>query len=319
MRWRFWRKEPDKKEQTPARELYDDSKKILSNFVLTVISAVITIPIFIMVYRYIPDIIIPLGKGMRVDHILTILVIFAVIRVAAYFIRYFLYGASIILINVLIVGQFVGGFGFTDLYRQYQDLVYYVGSNPMRIPFLGLTKSSVKNADRIRAAIDYDNQEVRDFAVGASTKYFVDHQYDLRYRHIVKYFSVFKVMSQWDYVKDPHWEEYYAKASESLKLMGGDCDDYSILMAASIKSIGGEVRLVRTVNHLYPEVKVGTYDDFPMVIDLIKNKLFYKESLGNRIYYHLDEWNNIWLNFDYTNVYPGGAFMSEEIIGILEI
>ena len=91
------------------------------------------------------------------------------------------------------------------------------------------------------------------------------------------------------------------------------------MMAALIKAVGGEVRLIRTANHMYPEVKVCSYEQFPDIIDLIKNRLFFKESLGNRIYYHLDEWNNIWLNFDYTNIYPGGAFMEDEIIGIMEI
>lgn len=323
MHWKFWKKKVIATEaavpETAGQKLLDDSKRILSSFVLTIIAAVITVPLFIMLYRYMPDIILPIGKGLRIDHLLLMIVIFSLLRVIAYFVRIFLYGASIVVVIVLIVGQFVGGFGFTDMYRNYYDLVTWVGSNPVKIPFLVGIKTNIPNGERIRVAIDYDNSEVRDFAVKASTKYFRDAKYDYTYRHTVKYFSIFKIMTIWNYTNDPKGEDYYATASQSIRLMAGDCDDYSILMAALIKAIGGEVRLIRTANHMYPEVKVCSYEQFPDIIDLIKNRLFFKESLGNRIYYHLDEWNNIWLNFDYTNIYPGGAFMEEEIVGIMEI
>ena len=301
------------------KELIDDSKRILSSFILTLIAAVITVPLFIMLYRYMPDIIIPVGKGMRIDHLLLLVVIFAVLRIAAYFIRYFLYGATIVVLTVMTIGQFVGNFGFSDVYKKYYDLVTWVGSNPIKIPFLSGTKTSIPNGDRIREAIDYTNPKVRDFAVASATRYFKNAEYDYNYRHVVKYFSIFKVMTVWNYTSDPKGEDYYATASESIRLMAGDCDDYAILMAALIKAVGGEVRLVRTSNHLYPEVKICSYDQFPEIINIIKNRLFFKESLGNRIYYHLDEWNNVWLNFDYTNIYPGGPFMEEDIIGIMEI
>lgn len=319
MNWFKRKKNIETKPETAGTELLDDSKRILSSFVLTIIAAVVTIPLFIIVYRYIPDIIIPLGKGLRIDQILTVVVIFAILRVTAYFVRYFLYGALILVILVMVVGQIAGGFGFTDVYRDYKDLITYVGSNPIRIPFLSGTKTKIPNAEKIRMAIDYTNPVVRDFAVASSKKYFINAKYDYKYRHLVKCFSIFRVMTVWNYVPDPKGEDYYATAAESVKLMSGDCDDYSILIAACIKAVGGEVRLIRTPDHLYPEVKVCTYEEFPEIIDLIKNRLFFKESLGERIYYHLDEWNNIWLNFDYTNIYPGGEFMSDDIIGIMEI
>jgi hypothetical protein len=323
MHWKFWQKKTPPLEATvPAtvgKELLDDSKRILSSFVLTIIAAVVTVPLFIMLYRYMPDVILPIGKGLRIDHLLLIILIFAMLRTAAHFLRIFLYGATVVVLIVLIVGQFAGGFGFTDMYRNYYDLVTWVGSNPVKIPFLAGTKTKIPNGEKILSKIDYDTPAVRDFAVKASLRYFRNAAYDYNFRHSVKYFSVFKVMSLWNYTNDPKGEDYYASASESIKLMAGDCDDYSILMAALIKAVGGEVRLIRTANHMYPEVKICTYEQFPDIIDLIKNRLFFKESLGNRIYYHLDEWNNIWLNFDYTNIYPGGAFMEDEIIGIMEI
>ena len=42
------------------------------------------------------------------------------------------------------------------------------------------------------------------------------------------------------------------RATESLLYFSGDCDDHSILMAASVKAIGGTPRLIHTKGHIYP-------------------------------------------------------------------
>jgi len=52
---------------------------------------------------------------------------------------------------------------------------------------------------------------------------------------------------------------------------------------------------------------------------LIKKVLFKDESKNNTIHYHLDEYNQVWLNLDYTARYPGGPFMSAEILGALTL
>lgn len=311
--------EVNEKELSPQMVLVNDSKRIASSFVLTVVSALITLPLFVIAYRYVPDIIVPIGKGLRIDHILTFVVIFTVIRLFVALIRFFLYGLLILMLFVMLVGQITGKYGFTTMYANYIDLITFVGNNPVKLPFLSNTKTTIKDAEKILAAIDYTNPVVRDFAVKSSQEYFSKAKFDDKYRHVIKYFSIFKTLSKWQYVNDPKGEDYYAKASESVKLLSGDCDDYSILMAACIRAIGGEVRLVRTMNHLYPEVKVCHKDDFPAIIVLIKRQLFYKESLGGRIYFHTDEFDNIWLNFDYTDIYPGAKYMSNDIVGILEI
>ena len=91
-------------------------------------------------------------------------------------------------------------------------------------------------------AIDYKNPVVRDFAVEATNENFKNAQEGtkFKYRILIQCLAVFKKINEnWNYVSDPKDEEYIAKASESVKLLAGDCDDHSILMAACIKSIGG--------------------------------------------------------------------------------
>ena len=60
-----------------------------------------------------------------------------------------------------------------------------------------------------------------------------------------------------------------------------------------------------------------TYTLVQRAIYLIKEVLFKQESHHQQIHYHIDERGQIWLNLDYTATYPGGKFMSEEILGEL--
>ena len=90
-------------------------------------------------------------------------------------------------------------------------------------------------------------------------------------------------------------------------------------MAAAVKSIGGTPRLIHTGGHIYPEILIGNKADLETVNYLIKNILFEKESKGKNLHYHIDERGQIWMNLDYTASYPGGRFMSEEILGALTL
>jgi hypothetical protein len=138
-------------------------------------------------------------------------------------------------------------------------------------------------------------------------------------RNLIQCFAVFKeINSRWNYVNDPKDREYIAKATESLQYFSGDCDDHSILMVTCVKAIGGTSRLIHTGGHIYPELLIGNKNELETANYLIKKVLFAEESKNQTIHYHIDERGQIWLNLDYTAKYPGGPFMSEEILGVLE-
>src|SRR5205085_6337295 len=159
---------------------------------------------------------------------------------------------------------------------------------------------------------------VRNFAIAATNELFREEQ-DANFdsRKQIQCFAVFKkINSRWNYVDDPQGKEYFAKASESAKLLAGDCDDHAVLMAAAIKVIGGRPRLVHTTAHIYPELFIGSKNDLERLNYLIKQKLFPAESKGHVLHYH-EEKDAIWLNLDYTQHYPGGDFMAEPVLGVL--
>lgn len=307
-------------ERESRRARKGKKRNMLTSPLLFLVSVLITIPLFVIIYRFVPDVVIDLGQRFRLDHVLTFTIILLTVRLLVYLFRNIVLGAMIALLIVLGVNELRGGYGFSRIYVGYMDLIAHVQNTPVKLPFLHDAKMTVRNAAQIREAVDYQNPTVRTFAVKASQKHFNDPALYRKYGKVIRFFSIFKeINTNWTYVHDPRGENYYASASESVKLMAGDCDDHSTLMAAAIKAIGGEPRVVHTERHLYPEVKVCHEDDFDDIIYLIKRKLFYKEALGKNIYYHRDSDGYIWLNFDYTDRYPGAPFMEDSILGILHL
>ena len=119
--------------------------------------------------------------------------------------------------------------------------------------------------------------------------YFVEYQkqpYYNKYRVLIQSFSIFKeINSNWNYVNDPDDKEYFAKASETVNLMAGDCDDHTVFMTACIKAIGGKTRMILTTGHIYPEIYIGD-----MIINLnelkhISNNKEFEKKL-NKLWIH---------------------------------
>jgi transglutaminase-like putative cysteine protease len=90
--------------------------------------------------------------------------------------------------------------------------------------------------------------------------------------------------------------------------MVGDCDDFAIVLAALVESIGGRSRVVVANNaqsaHAYAEMFIGNkYEPTTSVITLalcvaLKAVPSYDEEPNG----------DIWLNLDWSAKYPGGPF-----------
>jgi len=302
----------------------------LSWLFVVVISVLICIPVFIIVYRYIPAISI---AGLRVDHVITFLPLLAVVTYLVIKFRLIIYilgSAALVWLSIMAV---TGRYTFKDLSYDYSAMLYALNEGAVPIKFLE-KKLKFTNEDRIRQAIDYQN--IRPFAVELAVRNFRDYSDVSPGTQIIQSFSVFKeIYNRWEYVHDPQFEDYYASASETMSFFNtsegvfpGDCDDYSIFIAACVKAIGAEVRLVRTrveqpdgesIGHIYPEVKIGDQKALESAIYLIKEKLFPKESKGKDIFYHIDENGDVWLNFDYNDAFPGGAYQSKLRVSEIEV
>jgi hypothetical protein len=289
------------------------ASSLFTNVLLGILSFVLAFPLFILVYYRFPD----LEWPYHTDRILIFFVIAVLLLLLVRSFKFIIITAVVATIGWLWYGTVTGKYGFNELYKDGKAMLYGFKSDPQKNGFV-FTGSRALGTDReIVSAIDYRNPVVRDFAVGATNENFVKQQegIKIRYRTLIQCFAVFKKINEnWNYVSDPQDEEYIAKASESVKLLAGDCDDHSILMAAAIKAIGGTPRLVYTNGHIYPELLIGSKKDLEHMGKLIHEKLFPEESRGRTIHYHKDEEGKIWINLDYTAGYPGGKFMGNDVI-----
>lgn len=304
------------------RAQYKDKLSLPKPWDLVVISALnilLTIPSFIIAHHNFLE----LDTAIPIDRILMFIGIFMVFHYALIAIKKYILLGVFIYFFVLLYGTLFGEYGFYRVYDDYRSMMYTMGDNPYPQDIIIDKLLPFPNKFKVIKAIDFTNPKVRNFALSATTKHFQEakriHGYS-EYRSIIQSFAVFKeIKSKWNYVSDPIGNNYIATASETLQHFSGDCDDHAILMAAGVKAVGGIPRLIHTNAHIYPEIYIGTKRDLENIIFLIHKVLFVSESKGKQIHYHIDERGHIWLNLDYTGTYPGGKFMSEEILGQLTL
>jgi hypothetical protein len=291
-------------------------KKPWDDVIIFVLNILIAVPVFLIAHQNL----IELNWFFNIDRILLFLLIIVIIQLILRLLRTVIIVCIILYILVLFYGTASGNYGFNSVYEDYDSMIYTMSDNPFPQDIIIAKLLPFPNKSKILSAIEYQNPKVRNFAIMATSKNFKNIKGYSDYRTIIQCFAVFKeINSRWNYVSDPKDTDYIASASESLEYFSGDCDDHSILMAASVRAIGGTPRLIHTKGHIYPEILIGSLNDLETMNYLIKNVLFINESYKKQLHYHIDERGQVWLNLDYTAKYPGGPFMSEEILGALTL
>jgi hypothetical protein len=291
-------------------------KKPWDDVAVFVLNLLITIPVFIILHQ----------NTINPEWIFNLDRILLFVSVAVFF-QLILRKLQIILLIcvfiyflVLVYGSTIGNYGFNSVFEDYNAMMYSMSESPHPQDLILEKLLPFPNKSKIISAIEYQNPKVRNFAIMATSKYFKGLRGYSDYRTTIQCFAVFKEINRrWNYVSDPKQGDYIATARESLLYFSGDCDDHSVLMAASIRAIGGTPRLIHTKGHMYPELLIGSIHDLEKVNYLIKNVLFAKESYKKTLHYHIDEYKQVWLNLDYTANYPGGPFLSQEILGELTL
>jgi hypothetical protein len=125
----------------------------------------------------------------------------------------------------------------------------------------------------------------------------------------------------WYYYSDPSSGDSYQDANLSLQrgkigntIGRGNCNDFAILMAALIESLGGSTRItfaydIQNANgHAYAEVYLGN-DRSSQIEDMytwLKNEYNIRELSGIN-----KTGNEVWLNLDWGFGHPGGSYFGE--------
>lgn len=282
--------------------------------VIFLLNILIAIPVFLIAHQNLID----LDWILHLDRIFLFIAIIVIIQLLLRLVKTVIILIVFLYIISLLMGTLFGNYGFNRVFEDYRYMIYSMKENPNPQDLILSKLLPFPNKSKIIDAVDFKNPKVRNFALAATSKHFKNVQKSGDVRIMIQCFAVFKeIRNNWNYVNDPKGSEYIADASESLQHFSGDCDDHAILMAACIKAVGGTPRIIHTGGHLYPEMLIGTQKDLETATYFIKEILFVSESYNQQIHYHIDERGQIWLNLDYTATYPGGRFMSEEILGAL--
>lgn len=292
-------------------------RKPWDSILVLVVNLALTVPLFIILHHNLID---P-DWPYHLDRILLFLGILLIFQLLFHFIRVAILFCVMACLVYFTYGTITGGYSFNSVYEDYRFMLYAMIEDPNPQDIIINRLLPFPNKTQIIKAVEYDHPVVRNFAVASANKHFKDLRGYAKHRVLIQCFAVFKeINSNWYYVSDPKGREYIATSRESVKLMSGDCDDHSILMAAAVKSIGGTPRLIHTRGHIYPEILIGrSKADLEEINYLIKEVLFVQETKGKELHYHIDERGQYWLNLDYTAKYPGGPFMHKEILGALTL
>ncbi|MBC5834150.1 transglutaminase [Flavobacterium sp. F372] len=292
------------------------ANKLRENVSIITLAFLICIPIFI----YFRKNIFYFDAEIPIDKILIFLVLLSLfVFILKVFRKKIAYSISLYVI-IFLIASTQGNYTLFQVINAYKIIFL---SDQMQKEEAVLEQKTLKpfpNKTRVYESVDFLNSKVRNFALFAINKHFTKTPNYVANRKLIQYFAVFKeINARWNYVNDPKGQEYFASGSESLLYFSGDCDDHAILMCSAIKSIGGSMRLIHTGKHMYPELLIGTAKDLEIATYLISSELFPKQSKHKTIYFHRDERGKIWLNLDYTARYPGGPFLGEEVLSILDL
>lgn len=171
-----------------------------------------------------------------------------------------------------------------------------------------------ERAVAIAAAIDSSNAETRNTAV----KIAAGDEGPFHVEQVARLWT--HVRGRWHYVNDPQGSEYFARASETItNEYAGDCDDFAIVLAAMVTSIGGEARVVvmnaGTEGHAYAEacIRMNPTEVGTRLATYYRRK--WDPYLGrqrvDRIHYRTSDSCPLWLNLDWSAGVPGGPYVSE--------
>lgn len=161
---------------------------------------------------------------------------------------------------------------------------------------------------QLENACDFNNPITRDYAVSIAGK----SSGEFNVGQVCNIFNAIRP-PKWHYVNDPQGEDYFSKASHTIKNanFSGDCDDFAILMYSLMTAIGGEARIVFAYNknqggHAFCELNTGNANMSRLLHQI---QQIFNDYEIDKLYYRTDSLGNKWLNLDWWASYPGGKYM----------
>ncbi len=158
---------------------------------------------------------------------------------------------------------------------------------------------------RTNEIVDPLDPTVRELATGLAIKYPGE-------------YNIYQVCAIFDYIKeniqyvsDPRGVDQWSAPDSTLKIGAGDCDDYAIVLASMVESIGGTTRIHMTDTHAFATVYIGSGESAENIVKAISS--YYGPVT---VYYATDD-HGSWMILDptasmYAGGLPGGAALTSD-------
>jgi hypothetical protein len=128
------------------------------------------------------------------------------------------------------------------------------------------------------------------------------------------------VNRHWKYRSEGNADFFFGASQTISEGYKGDCDDYSIVIAALLKNIGFNTRIVTVTNetygHAYPELYIGNNNETAYkILRYVQMRYPYAENVWYSNRDLKDGEIQYWLNFDWSGsngyMHPGGVYYLE--------
>jgi hypothetical protein len=169
------------------------------------------------------------------------------------------------------------------------------------------TDTSHKTRDYVEAVCP-DQPCVRDFAVtlamnhsGAYNGYERGKPSEIGIKQLCDIHT--HISNKWKYVNDPilHFSDYISRADRTIALgLGGDCDDFSVVMASCSEAIGATTRIMHGEcdggGHAWCEILLGNEQNKEMALNVLYSYYGLKK---HKVALSKDENGEYWLPLDW--------------------
>lgn len=287
-----------------------------NNWIVASISLFLTLPIFLIIKKSIPS----LNWPLYIDVILLFFLLWGLVSLLVKPFKRIIYGILIFFFVALIYGSFFDSYGFGSFLKDYKQLLKEMktSSNPSKTFVYKLTPVDINPFVDILDNIS-TNDDIKQKAQIMSIKFFNNYYEEQSEDSIyLRSFSIYKsVKQEWTYIRDLSENEHYT-ASEILKDMNGDYDEYTVIMCSLIESIGGKVNILyKNKNEMHPLLLIGKQKDESKIKNMIKEN--FKESFKKQIGFFRDNQGRSWLVLSFFHNYPGGKFLNKSEYKIVEV
>lgn len=91
--------------------------------IVYLVAVLLTVPLYIILYPFVPELVLPIGEGLRVEHFITFACVLIAFIVLVRRFQVVVYVALMTGLVAITITSIMGRYGFGDLYRDYAELL----------------------------------------------------------------------------------------------------------------------------------------------------------------------------------------------------